>query len=166
MRIFESWSRVRPLPVALALAGLTSSGVCAAVEEYPGVVRAHLQLTYEPPCSVCHLKGNTGPGTVQTPVGIALRARGMSGHDEASLGRAVDALASDGTDSDGDGASDVEELRAQVDPNSPGNQRLDSASDPTFGCGGGEDEYQRGALAGPLVAVAWLLRRLRSARRR
>jgi hypothetical protein len=161
-----AWVSIRyVLPTGAAL---LTTNVAGATRDFPDVVRAHYGLTYEPPCSICHVKGNTGPGTVQTPVGFSLRARGMVARDDASLERALDSLEADETDSDNDGQTDVAELEAQIDPNSPGNTLLDTASDPSFGCGGGEPTGRRQGAAAPVLAVAlasWMLGRLGRLRR-
>lgn len=155
----------RVLPTS---AVLLSSGVAGATRDFPDVIRVHLNLSYQPPCSVCHVKGNTGPGTVQTPFGMSLRAHGMVARDDASLEYALDSLEADGTDSDGDGDTDVAELQSQTDPNTPGNTRLSTASDPSFGCGGGEPQGRSSGAAVPGFAAAltsWVLRRVRRAQR-
>jgi hypothetical protein len=112
------------------------------------------------------LKGNTGPGTVQTPLGIALRARGLEGGDDGTLEIALDALARDASDSDGDHQTDIAELQAGIDPNSRGNARIDAANEPSFGCGWGEEgEGEEGACM-PIFFMTGLWSRRRSRKNR
>ena len=57
---------------------------------------------------------------MQTPFGLAMRARGLVAYDENSLNMALEQMAKDNVDSDGDAMSDLDELRAGRDPNVPG----------------------------------------------
>ncbi len=68
-------------------------------------------------CALCHTNGITGYGTVSTPFGVTLRDRGLTAKAEALLDEILDELEADDVDSDGDGTSDVDELRAGTDPN-------------------------------------------------
>ena len=107
-----------------------------ASTNYPVVVQSHLSLSAPPrqSCGLCHTNGVTGSGTVNTPVGKALKARGMVSGNEGSLRAALDALARDGVDSDGDGVPDIEELKAGTDPNVAGTDTTSTAT-PKYGCG-------------------------------
>jgi hypothetical protein len=60
-----------------------------------------------------------------------MRQRRLTAHDEGSLKTALAALAGEHTDSDGDGAADLDELRTGDDPNrAPGEELLV----PDYGC--------------------------------
>jgi hypothetical protein len=103
-----------------------------AKPQFPGVISSQLQLTYEPPCSVCHTANKTGGATITTLFGYALRERGLT--DGRSLPSALGRLDADKADSDGDGVADVSELRNGTDPNSKANASLVHVADPSFGC--------------------------------
>jgi hypothetical protein len=77
---------------------------------------------------------NGGHGTVVKPFGISMRNNGLTFQDEPSLARALAALRTQATDSDGDGVSDIDELVAGQDPNVAGSAPL-CAAVPRYGCG-------------------------------
>ncbi len=83
----------------------------------------HLIQTYDwggqpSECTLCHTNNNGGAGTITKPFGNALKSNGLAGvGNTASLDAAILALGD--TDSDGDGASDVDELTLSGDPNDP-----------------------------------------------
>jgi hypothetical protein len=89
-----------------------------------------------PACSLCHT-GPTMRGTVTTPFGRALFAKGLVAYDGASLRAALMGLGS--ADSDGDGAADVDELKMGGDPNVSSRSPMTTPT-PQYGCnavGGG-----------------------------
>ncbi len=98
------------------MAGILTAGAARATPTFPRAVARHLGSETTPTCATCH-DGPTRKGTVTTPVGAALRARGLVAHDETSLVKALDTSRADKQDSDGDGVIDVEELRAGESPN-------------------------------------------------
>lgn len=104
-----------------------------------------------PDCAVCHQGGVTGRGTVTTAFGAALRERGLAAGDEASLSSAWASL--EGVDSDGDGASDRDELTAGTDPNAGGTSA--PLPVPEYGC--------TSTASAPLLGLllAWSCRRTR-----
>lgn len=118
----------------LLLASLVLTGAVAlASPTYPADVQTHLSLSAPPPqsCSLCHVNGVGAVGTVNTPFGKAMRAQGLVLENPTSLNTALDALATAKTDSDGDGMSDIDELKAGRDPN------VAESSDGGVGGGGG-----------------------------
>jgi hypothetical protein len=119
---------------ALALLALAWPGRAHAVPDFPREVQRDLGLDYEPPCSLCHVKNNTGIGTARTPFALSMRDYGLSAEDRASLSAALTALAQDKVDSDGDGVSDTDELKAGSDPNSDANVSLKGQTVPEWGC--------------------------------
>jgi hypothetical protein len=160
--------KLHGLSVALASSLLLAAAPARAKSDFPVLVKNHLRLSYAPPCSVCHAKGNTGSGTVTTPFGWSMRAQGLTADNGQSVGKALDALASAKTDSDGDGVDDIDELVASDDPNSPGPVALANEEQPGYGCGGkAPDPNRRGEGSVPWPAallIAWGLRRMRRSR--
>ena len=98
-----------------------------ASRDFPRAIEADLGAVHAPPCSICHLNGVTGMGTVVTPFGEAMRERGLIGGDVTSLKVALDAMAYDQVDSNGNGILDVDEIRQGTDPNA-------GRPVPTYGC--------------------------------
>lgn len=146
--------------LVLAGAGLIC-GVAQARPEFPPDIARHLSASVDPACSICHLEGKTGGITVVTPFALALRAHGFT-ESSATLNAALDQMAADGTDTDGDGVPDVEELRAGTDPNSP--VLGATTADPRYGCGVASGPWRPAWLAPGLIVAAAALRR--RARRR
>lgn len=98
--------------------------------EFPSEIQAKYSLPQLPPllCGLCHTNGETRSGTVTTPIGAALRQRGLRAGDTASLLAALDQLEAESVDSDSDGVIDVAELIAGSNPN---------VADSSTGGGGG-----------------------------
>ena len=136
---------------ALATAALLFFGAdtAHATRNFPPAVRAHLTLTYDPECALCHMNGVTGRDTVTTPFGQAMRARGAVAADEVALNAALDKMVADRVDSDGNGETDIDALKAGHDPNGTGPRAA-------FGCnsaGSGEGSLAALAVAGLLVML-------------
>lgn len=151
----------------LCAPGLTAAALLAtallparahAKREFPPDIGRHLSTVVDPACSVCHLDGKVAGVTVITPFALSLRAHGFNGQ-ETTLNSALDAMQADGTDSDGDGVSDVDELRAGTDPNSPVPGA--TTADPTYGCAVAPLSLPSGWTAAALaaaVALCWTRR--------
>lgn len=116
--------------IVLAITVLVG-GLAHGSSIYPPEVRAHLSLSYTPACTLCHETQSGGFGTVKTPFGKSMMARGLVAQNLSSLDTALDALAAEHTDSDGDGIGDIDELKAGSDPNVAGGG---SVTPPTYGC--------------------------------
>jgi hypothetical protein len=120
-----------------------------------------LGLSYEPPCSLCHVKGNTGSGTAQTPFAISMEARGLTAGGRSSVSAALTQLRQDQVDSDGDGVTDSDELLAGTDPNSVENGDIQADGDPSYGC-----EIVRGRAISPGTCLLFAVFAFLAARRR
>jgi hypothetical protein len=114
----------------------------------------------EPPCRLCHIQGTTGSGTIQTPFGVSMLARGLSGSN-GSVCSALAALAADDVDSDGDGTTDVVELENLTDPNTAANVSWAEEPTPTYGCGVAPGPRGGWLAAAVSMLAALLLRRSR-----
>jgi len=138
------------------------AGAARARPDFPPDIADHLSASVAPACSVCHLEGKTNGITVVTPFALSLRAHGFTDSPE-SLNGALDQMATDGTDTDGDGVSDVAELRAGTDPNSPVPGA--TTADPSYGCAVASRPVHSGwAASVSLLAAAVMLRRRRGRR--
>jgi MYXO-CTERM domain-containing protein len=157
------WAKRCSLTV-LGVAAVAWSSRAQAEEEFPSIIGTDLSLTYQVPCSVCHLKENTGAATARTPFALSLKARGFE--DRASLTSALDRLKADNFDSDGDGVSDVAELQRGTDPNSPADADIIDTSEPGYGCGGSAPQGRSmGQAFVGVAALGWLLSRRRREQR-
>ncbi|MEO7032974.1 MAG: thrombospondin type 3 repeat-containing protein [Polyangiaceae bacterium] len=148
----------RPLLALSAIVTLAWSSAAHAKEEFPGQIENQYKLGYQPPCSVCHTADNTGSATPRTAFALALRSRGLTGSNQ-TLSIALKQLEADGVDSDGDGVTDIQELKDGTDPNSSGNASIKDAQEPGYGCGGTPPTGRGGAMQGIAVALglAWAL---------
>ena len=125
--------------LAFALLAVLAGQRADAKERFVEIIAGHLSLTYQPPCRLCHIQGTTGPGSVQTPFGVSMLAYGLTGSAD-TVPPALNGLAIDRIDSDGDTVTDIDELLANTDPNTAADVPLGPADqDPTYGC----------AVAGP-----------------
>ena len=148
-----------PFVAAALFASATS-----ATPNFPGALESDLTLSYTPDCTLCHAGGMTQAGTVTLPFGVALRARGLVAYDESSLARALDQLAKDKVDSDGDGVTDLDALKAGKDPNGA----LGSSATPVqYGCAlSGARGSDAPTATRLLLAALVLVRRTRRLRSR
>jgi uncharacterized protein (TIGR03382 family) len=136
--------------------------VALASFNYPAALQAEVGVDCAPTCTVCHATADGGTGTVTQGFGVAMQGAGLTGGgDEAGLRAAVAALSDDGTDSDGDGTSDVDALAAGLDPNTGAvfcGEGAVPVETPTYGC---VQHAPVGAAAALAAAGAALLARRR-----
>jgi hypothetical protein len=143
-------------------ASMLVAGTLHASATFPDVVAQTLQLGSPPPCVVCHNTPLGGLGTADTPVGTYLRSRGVKGGDTGSLQGGLQATIGERHDADGDGVTDVDELKAGTDPNSAGHSDVPPIA---YGCGAHiarDDQVGQAAwLVGMVVLALGCLRRPR-----
>lgn len=118
--------------LGLSATALLVPALAQATPSFPDTIARELQLAAPPPCSICHAGGDTRRGTVTTPFGTTMRARGLVAYSDASVATALKALDAERKDSDRDGVSDVDELRAGTDPNLVSGEALPDP--PVYGC--------------------------------
>jgi hypothetical protein len=107
-------------PLLLACALSLVARPAAATPNFPSAIQQTLTLAAAPDCSICHSDGDQGgKGTVTTPFGKNMRARGLVEFDVGSLNTALTQMESDHVDSIGDCLDDIDELKAGRDPNVP-----------------------------------------------
>lgn len=121
----------RAVPIAALAAATLAAGPARATSGFPSQIRANLDAPVVMGCGLCHATA-AGGGPVTTVFGRSMVARGLRAGDDAALATALRALEAEGTDSDGDGVGDVEELRQGLDPNFAGDA---GGEPPAFGCG-------------------------------
>jgi len=100
-----------------------------ATPNFPSAIQQQLGLAQPPPCTVCHATDAGGAGTVVKPFGIYLQSRGLVPFDEASLRNALTADIAEHHSSSG-ALTDVDALKAGLDPNGTGGSNLI----PAYGC--------------------------------
>ena len=101
---------------------------------FPTLIQNDLNMPCTPACTICHRDNLGGFGTVSQPFGKAMQADGLL-FIEATLSPALNKLEAAGTDSDGDGVGDIEELRAGQDPNGDLDLCSQAALAARYGCG-------------------------------
>lgn len=127
--------------------------VARASGGYPAEIQSYLGLSCAPQCTICHEDNGGGNGTVVQPFGAAMMDRGLTGGSQYDLlHAALDAVATDGVDSDGDGLTDTDALGEGIDPNT-GAAFCDVLT-PTYGCATGGVGAGVGAIGGALFGLA------------
>ena len=107
--------------LAAASALLLGAGPARATPNFPAALASDISLASPPACALCHTDGNQGgTGTVNTPFGKNMRARGLVAYDTGSLSAALTLMSDEKVNSAGACLPDIEELQAGGDPNSAG----------------------------------------------
>jgi hypothetical protein len=156
-----------------ALTTLLAPALARASVSYPGELSKHWELdatlpASPPYCTLCHTTDAGGTGTAITPFGRALLRTGTLGNNVPSLDGALDTLEGSANDSDRDGVTDIDELRAGMSPNEgdalPGSEP-DPLADvplPRSGCSVGAPD-RAASVSAACVALLLLRCRRRSA---
>lgn len=88
-----------------------------ASDSYPGVIISELRLEQTYDCRLCHQNFVLEKKATITPFVLSLKQRGLVILNDASLRTALAQNEADLVDSDGDGCTDIAELKAGEDPN-------------------------------------------------
>jgi hypothetical protein len=144
----------------LLLFALVLAAPLGASPIFTGIVRDALELSSAPPCTLCHATQSGGAGTATQPVVLSLMELGFVGNDPDSLLAALTELKALEIDSDGDGMSDVDELREGRDPNSA--SEAPSLEGPLYGFGCQGASSGEAALYSSTLLGLFLLRRRRA----
>lgn len=141
----------------IVIAALAWAPVALASNSFPFAIHMELNLTADPPCTICHASLEGGLGSVNKPFGRAMMDAGAKASDTTLLIAALKTLEAAGTDSDGDKVPDIQELKDGTDPN-PASSEGPSLQ---YGC---STSGFTGGLALCLLATLLLTRRARAAR--
>ena len=149
---------------------LTRSAPALASLSFPPAIQSELSLAKPPECTLCHRNDAGGFGTVTRPFGRTMMTQfGLTAANVAALRSALAGSDAAKLDSDGDGSSDIDELREGTDPNVgvSGVETGPNVPLPQTGCAVNSSlpSSPLGAGAALVVAVIGLsLQRRRSAR--
>lgn len=118
---------MKTLTLTFSLAAFLVSAQALATPSFPAEIVKDLAITCRPPqpagpdpdapdCTLCHSSSTGGKPPTQ-PFGISLVKFGLVPNDTASLQTALRAMDAAKTDSNNNGISDIDELKACKNPN-------------------------------------------------
>ena len=141
------------LPLSLAIALLPSAAW--ASDPFPDTIKMVLAMPGpKPPCITCHDTEAGGSGMVNRPFGKRVVGYGLTGGDVQTLTGILGRMREGGDDSDGDGKSDIDEIKVGDDPNvsSITGKPPEDYPPPVYGCS------SSGASSGiPLANGRWTI---------
>jgi hypothetical protein len=139
------------LPLSLFVA--LSPSASPASETFPNAIKGAVPISGAAPnCTLCHTTEVGGPGMITTPFGKRVYDYGLRGGDTGALTSIIDKMRDMKDDSDRDGTSDIDELKAGTDPNINDTTGLppEDYPPPVYGC-----QSSRAGDASP--AAPWAL---------
>lgn len=147
---------------AVVISTLLCSATAFASVTFPPVIQSELSLASAPDCTLCHRNDLGGVGTVVRPFGRTMMSQfGLMSGNVAALRAGLAGSEAAKLDSDGDGTSDIDELRMGSDPN-VGVSGMEAAPEvplPQTGCALGGYSPSGGGAALTVVLVGLALRR-------
>jgi hypothetical protein len=142
--------------------------VALASPTFPDEIARVLDMPCVPQCVLCHTTNLGGYGTALTPFAAAMVSKPPKGsklqpaHTD-SVAPALAALTDQKIDSDHDGVTDVDELKAGTNPNG---EAVELCSDIGYGCArvAPRGTPSTTALAAIAAVLAWCVRRRKGRR--
>lgn len=158
------WTKRLSALGVLAASWLLAPAAHASLSYLPYLV---INYSYTGDCTLCHTDNNGGENTVTKAFGKALMEDyGLGPKDDAKLKEVFAQITADGHDTDGDMASDIEEISGGGNPNDPAvlPGGFEPPVQPEYGCvgtiAGGKSSSDAAALAASvLVALALVFKR-------
>jgi hypothetical protein len=167
--------RIAVWALGAALATLFSTGSALADPTFPAAVEQDWKVPCLPKCTICHINLQGGFGTLRSTTngspGFGQNMKDMFDLNTTDLSSIHTALAANkqaGSDVDGDGKTDYDELSTGMDPNdpTPGATICGGGAGPEFGClhvarSGSIDGAASALAMTTLIGLATLERRRR-----
>jgi MYXO-CTERM domain-containing protein len=138
--------------------------IASASDIFATTIQTNLALGSRPPCVTCHDTEVGGANTANQPVGRKVRAYGLIGGDTETLAAILGKMRDAKDDSDIDGVSDIDEIKAGTNPNINDftGEPPEDYPPPVYGCHAGPasaDHPRQGnwaAVAAVALGFFWL----------